>query len=57
MKLKPGIGYYLLEVRCCVRLHTLLHIVACCWAGVVSQTFSPMQTDVTLLGVAASVCT
>ena len=50
-------GYYLLEVTCSIRLHTLLHIVACCWAGVVMQTVSPVQTGVTLLGVAASICT
>ena len=31
----------LLDVTCCVRLHTLLHVVACC----------------VLLGVVASVCT
>ena len=37
----------------CVRLHTLLHVFACCWRCCVKfethQTFSPVQTEATLL--------
>ena len=40
----------LLDVTCCVRLHTLLHVVACCCAKFeTGQTFPLMQTDATLL--------
>ena len=32
----------LLDVTFCVRLHTLLHVVKCCWAKFkAGQTFSP----------------
>ena len=39
----------LLDVTCCVRLHTLLHVVACCWVSCcvkfeTSQTFIYVQT-------------
>ena len=38
----------LLAVICCVRLHTLLHVVACCCAKFeTGQTFSYVQTDAT----------
>ena len=48
----------LLDVTCCVCFLTPLHVVVCCWAKFeTSQTFSPVQTDATLLGVVASVCT
>ena len=58
----------LLYVTCCVRLHTLLHVVACCCVllGVVVQSLNPvkllatckqMQQAPTMLGVVASVCT
>ena len=48
----------LLDVTCCVRLHTLLHVVGCCCAKFeTGQTFSPVQTDATLLRVDAPVCT
>ena len=54
----------LLNVICCVRLHTLLHVVACCW-----ELLHPFahycNTDATtrnivgatMLGVVASLCT
>ena len=32
----------LLEVTCCVGLHTLLHVVVCCWA-VVKQSLEPVK--------------
>ena len=32
----------LLEVTCCVGLHTLLHVVVCCWA-VVKQSLKPVK--------------
>ena len=48
----------LLDVTCCVRLHTLLDVVTCCWAKFeTGQTFSPVQTDTTLLGAVESVYT
>ena len=32
----------IVDVTCCVRLHTLLHVVGCCWAKFkTGQTFSP----------------
>ena len=32
----------LMDVTCCVRLHTLLHVVACCWAKFeTGQAFQP----------------
>ena len=38
----------MLDVTCCVRLHTLLHVVACCCAQFeTGQTFSYVQTDAT----------
>ena len=37
----------LLDVTCCVCLHTLLHVVGCCCET--GHTFSPVQTDATLL--------
>ena len=34
-----------LDVTCCVRLHTLLHVVVCCCAKFeTAQTFSPVRT-------------
>ena len=40
----------LLDVTCCVRLHTVLYVGACCCAKFeTGQTFSPVQTDATLL--------
>ena len=60
----------LLDVICCVHLHTVLHVVACYWEFScakfeTSQTFSYVQTEATTpnivgptkLGVVASVCT
>ena len=48
----------LLDVTCCACFLTLLHVVVCCCAKFeTSQTFSPVQTDATSLGVVASVCT
>ena len=39
----------LLDVTCCVRLHTQLHIVACCCIKFeTGQTFSYAQTDATI---------
>ena len=36
----------LLDVTCCIRLHTLLLVVGSCWAKLENgQTFSYMQTD------------
>ena len=36
----------LLDVTCCIRLHTLLLVVGSCWAKLeTGQTFSYMQTD------------
>ena len=38
----------LLDVTCCVRLYTLLHVVGCCCAkSETGQTFSYAQTDAT----------
>ena len=38
----------LFDVICCVHLHTLLHVVACCCAKLETrETFSYMQTDAT----------
>ena len=38
----------LLHVTCCVRFHSLLHVVACCCAKFKTiQTFSNVQTDAT----------
>ena len=40
----------LLNVTCCVRLQTLLHVVESCWENFeTGQTFSPEQTNATLL--------
>ena len=41
----------LLDVTCCVRLHTLLlDVAASCWAKFeIGKTFNPVQTDATLL--------
>ena len=40
----------LLDVTCCFRLHTLLHVVGCCCAKFeTGHTFSHVQTDATLL--------
>ena len=37
---------WILYVHCCVRLHTMLHVVgSCCAKFETSQTFSYMQTD------------
>ena len=39
----------LLDVTCCVRLHTLLHVVACCCAKFeTGKTDSYVQTDATI---------
>ena len=39
----------LLGVTCCVRLHTLLHVVACCCAkSETSQTFEPTTPNISL---------
>ena len=46
----------LLEVTCCVGLHTLLHVVVCCWAVGTVQTFSLIQTDATLLAGTSQYC-
>ena len=47
----------LLDVTCCVRLHTLLHVVGCCCAKFeTGQTFSPVQTDATLLAYNSQHC-
>ena len=37
----------LLDVTCCVHLHTLLHVVACCYAEFeTSQTFQPTTPNI-----------
>ena len=47
----------LLDVTCCVRLHTLLHVVGCCCAKFeTGQTFRPVQTDATLLAYNSRHC-
>ena len=47
----------LLDVICCVRLHTLLHVVGCCCAKFeTGQTFRPVQTDATLLAYNSRHC-
>ena len=47
----------LLDVTCCVRLHTLLRVVGSCGAKFeTSQTFSYVQTDATTPNNVASVC-
>ena len=70
IKSKPAqMDTTLLDVICCVHLHTLLHVVACCWEFSCSkfetgQTFSYVQAEATTpnivgptkLGVVASVC-
>ena len=33
----------LLNVICCVRLHTLLHVVACCWEFIVASVCTLLQ--------------
>ena len=49
ISLTPNI-VHLLDVTFCVRLHTLWHVVACCCAKFeTGHTFSPVQTDATLL--------
>ena len=46
----------LVDVTCCVLLHTLLHVVGiCCAKFETGQTFSCVQTDATIFFV-ASVC-
>ena len=46
----------LLDVTCCVHLHTLLHVVgSCCAKFETGQTFSYLQTDATL-GVVGQQC-
>ena len=43
----------LVDVTCCVLLHTLLHVVGSCWAKFeTGQTFSYVQTDATIFFVA-----
>ena len=38
----------LLDVTCCVRLHTLLHVVgSCCAKFVTGETFNPLQANAT----------
>ena len=40
----------LLDVACCVRLHTLLHVVGCCWAKFeTSQTFQPTTPNISFV--------
>ena len=38
-------GATMLDVTCCVRLHTLLHVVACCYVllGIVAQSLEPLK--------------
>ena len=54
------------DVTCCVRLHTLLHVVgSCCAKFETGQTLSPVETDArtphivgpTMFGAVASVYT
>ena len=46
-----------LDVTCCVCLHTLLRVVGSCGAKFkTSQTFSYVQTDATTANNVASVC-
>ena len=49
-----------LDVTCCVRLQTLLHVVAFCWEllrkGWTGQTFSHLQTDATTHNIAGPTC-
>ena len=46
-----------LDVTCCVRLNNLLHVVAsCCAKFETNQTFSPVQTDATLLAKKSQHC-
>ena len=33
----------LLDVTCCIRFHTLLHVVACVLLGVVAQSLKPVK--------------
>ena len=50
----------LLDVTCCVRLHTLLHVVGCCAKFETGQTFQPTTPNIvgaTMLGVVAFFCT
>ena len=53
IKSKPAqMDTTLLDVICCVHLHTLLHVVACCWEFSCSkfetgQTFSYVQAEAT----------
>ena len=44
----------LLDVTCCVRLHTLLHVVGCCWELLCKVEIGQRPT---MLGVIASICT
>ena len=47
----------LLDVICCVRLHTLLHVVwSCCAKFETGQTFSYVQTDATTYNIVGSCC-
>ena len=47
---RRGVCPTLFDVTCCLRLHTLLYIVGCCCAKFeTDQTFSPVETDATLL--------
>ena len=51
----------LLDVTCCVRLHTLLHVIGSCCAKLdTGQSFSRLQTDATLwlttLDIVGSCC-
>ena len=47
----------LLDDTCCVRLHTLLHVVGSCYTKFeTGQTFSFMQSDATIPNNVASVC-
>ena len=38
-------GATMLDVTCCVCLHTLLHVVACCYVllGIVAQSLKPLK--------------
>ena len=40
----------LLDVTCCVRLHTLLHVVGCCCAKFeTDQTFQPTTPNISFV--------
>ena len=65
----PNVHCWIKNATYCVRVHTLLHVVACCWEllrvvgsccakfETPGQTFGPVKRDTRLLGVVASVIT